>query len=139
MNNYGGVFGGRIFKDKTFFFFSYEGLRLQQPQQKLFFVPSDTLRATAAASLKPIINAFPRANGALDTFNGQPTGYARYNAVYSDKSKLDATSIRIDHNFTDKFTIFGRYNDAPSSSVNRFASAYKKFGRLKRSFFSAFS
>ncbi len=131
-NDFGGVFGGRLIKDKTFFFLSYEGLRLQQPQQKLFFVPSDTIRATAAAGLKPIINAFPIANGALDTYtpppvNGvaqapRPTGYARYNAVFSDKSVLDAYSIRIDHNFTDKFTIFGRYNDAPSSSVNRFAN-----------------
>lgn len=121
-NNFGGVLGGRIFKDKTFFFFSYEGLRLQQPQQKLFFVPSDTLRNTASAALKPIINAFPRANGTLDTFNGLPTGYARYNAVYSDKSQLDAYSIRIDQTFTDKFTMFGRYNYAPSSSVNRLAN-----------------
>src|SRR5712692_7957815 len=30
-NDFGGVFGGPILKDKTFFFFSYEGLRLRQP------------------------------------------------------------------------------------------------------------
>src|SRR5215471_6918966 len=30
-NDFGGVFGGPIVKDKTFFFFSYEGLRLRQP------------------------------------------------------------------------------------------------------------
>jgi hypothetical protein len=56
-NNFGGVLGGRIIKDKTFFFFSYEGLRLQQPQQKLFFVPSDTIRNTASAGLRPLIQA----------------------------------------------------------------------------------
>jgi hypothetical protein len=126
-NNFGGVLGGRIIKDKTFFFFSYEGLRLQQPQQKTFFVPSDTLRNTAAPALKPIIAAFPIANGALDTYTpaggvARPTGYARYNAVYSDKSALDAYSIRVDHNINDKFNLFGRFNEAPSSSVNRFAN-----------------
>lgn len=125
-NNFGGVFGGRLIKDKTFFFFSYEGLRLRQPQQKTFFVPSDALRATAAASLKPIINSFPRTNGALDTYTSggvtRPTGYGIYNAVYSDAAELDATSIRIDHKFTDKVNIFGRYNDTPSSSVNRLAN-----------------
>lgn len=131
-NNFGGVLGGRIVKDKTFFFLSYEGLRLQQPQQKTFFVPSDTLRASAAASLRPIINSFPRVNGTLDFYTPPPingvaqaprlTGYGRYNAVYSDKSELDALSGRVDHSFTDKFTMFGRYNEAPSSSVNRFAN-----------------
>src|SRR5271154_2653877 len=30
-NDFGGVVGGPILKDKTFFFFSYEGLRLRQP------------------------------------------------------------------------------------------------------------
>ncbi len=30
-NDFGGVLGGPIFKNKTFFFFSYEGLRLRQP------------------------------------------------------------------------------------------------------------
>src|SRR5712671_2476042 len=31
-NDFGGVFGGPILRDNTFFFFSYEGLRLRQPQ-----------------------------------------------------------------------------------------------------------
>ena len=30
-NDFGGIFGGPILKDRTFFFFSYEGLRLLQP------------------------------------------------------------------------------------------------------------
>ena len=38
------------------------------------------------------------------------------------QSELDALSGRIDYTFTDKFTMFGRYNEAPSSSVNRFAN-----------------
>lgn len=120
LHNFGGVLGGRIVKDKTFFFFSYEGLRLQQPQQQTFFVPSDALRAAAAPALRPILNAFPKANGALDTFNGQPTGYAAYNAVYSDKIQLDATSFRIDHNFTSKINLFGRFNYSPSRTTDRF-------------------
>ena len=35
LNDFGGVIGGPIVKDKTFFFFSYEGLRLRQPRGNL--------------------------------------------------------------------------------------------------------
>src|ERR1700751_1410263 len=38
-NDFGGVFGGPIWKDKTFFFFSYEGLRLRQPGAQQSVVP----------------------------------------------------------------------------------------------------
>ncbi len=120
LNNFGGVLGGPIIKEKTFFFFSYEGLRLRQPRTNKFFVPSATFRSTAAAGFRPILNAFPQPNGALDVnAAGQPTGYATYDAVYSDKIRLDATSIRIDHNLFDNVTLFGRYNDSPSLSNDR--------------------
>jgi hypothetical protein len=46
-NDFGGVFGGPIWRDKTFFFVSYEGLRLQQPQSQSIQVPSLAWRASA--------------------------------------------------------------------------------------------
>src|SRR5712692_6188812 len=38
-NDFGGTFSGPIVKGKTFFFFSYEGLRLRLPQTSATFVP----------------------------------------------------------------------------------------------------
>src|SRR4029077_2414135 len=38
-NDFGGVFGGSVRKDKTFFFVSYEGLRLRQPATQQTAVP----------------------------------------------------------------------------------------------------
>ena len=38
-NDFGGVFGGPVRKDRTFFFFSYEGLRLRQPSTQETAVP----------------------------------------------------------------------------------------------------
>jgi hypothetical protein len=44
-NNFGGTFGGPIIKDKTFFFFAYEGQRNILPKQQNFYlVPSAALR-----------------------------------------------------------------------------------------------
>lgn len=128
-NDFGGTFsgplpffnfgeGGPVFhsgKDLTFFFFSYEGLRLRTPQAGIVTqVPSLSLRANAADAWKPLLNAFPIPNGA-----DQGNGLALFTSGYSNPSSIDAVSIRIDHRFSDKFTIFGRYGDTPSESTSR--------------------
>ncbi len=41
---------------------------------------------------------------------------------YSDPSSLNATSLRVDHRFSDRVTLFGRYDHAPSTSARRYFS-----------------
>jgi hypothetical protein len=43
-NQYGANLGGPIFKDKTFFFFGWEGFRLRQGQSYTYSVPTDAMR-----------------------------------------------------------------------------------------------
>src|ERR1700741_2444211 len=62
-NDFGGVFGGPILKDKSFFFFSYEGLRLHQPVTQTTAVPDAASRQQAPAAMQPFLNAYPVANG----------------------------------------------------------------------------
>jgi TonB dependent receptor len=127
-NNFGGVLGGPIWlpqdvfgplgydgRNRTFFFFSYEGLRLRQPQTMTGReVPSMSLRQAALPLLQPFLNAFPQPNGPETG-----TGLALYSVSYSNPSTLDASSIRIDHFIKDRLRLFGRYNYAPSETVTR--------------------
>ena len=115
-NDFGGYFGGPISKSKTFFFISYEGARLRLPQTQVVQVPSDYARAQASATLAPFLDAYPRPNGTPTS----PTAYvAPLTGNYSNAATLDVGSVRIDHTFSERFSIFGRFNDAPSKSTDR--------------------
>jgi hypothetical protein len=113
-NDFGGVAGGPVFKDKTFFFFSYEGLRLRQPVTQETVVPDTASRRQASATIQPYLNAYPVANGA--ELGG---GLAQFNGSYSNPVSLDAYSIRIDQVISPKRTLFGRYNYSPSNTEQR--------------------
>jgi hypothetical protein len=114
LNDFGGVFGGPVIKDKMFFFFSYEGQRLRQPSSLQTAVPDNASRQSAPASMRPYLNAFPVPSGSV-----LGSGLAQFNASFSNPSSLDAYSIRLDHVINSRFNLFGRYNYSPSSLDQR--------------------
>jgi Carboxypeptidase regulatory-like domain/TonB dependent receptor-like, beta-barrel len=123
-NDFGGTVGGPILRDKTFFFFSYEGLRLRLPQTASDVFLTTSARAAAAPAYQPVLNALPLpdANAPLidpSCDNITNPCLANVTAVYSNPSTLNATSIRVDHNLTGRITLFARYNHAPSYDANR--------------------
>jgi len=113
-NDFGGVVGGPIWRDHTFFFFSYEGQRLRLPNTIITSVPSLATRQTAPAAVQPFFNAFPVPNGPE-----LPGGLAQFSGAFSNRSNLDATSLRVDHTLKSRITLFARYNHSPSSFVSR--------------------
>jgi len=137
-NDFGGTLSGPILKNRTFFFFSYEGLRLRLPQVALTNVPCDSsckvfgnARTSAVPAMQPFLNAYPLPNGpevftpCSPNVNGCPasgeqsTGAAQFNKSFSNAGTLDAYSLRIDHKLNNKFSLFGRYNYSPSELDQR--------------------
>lgn len=136
-NDFGGTFGGPIFKNRTFFFFSYEGQRLFLPVTTLTTVPDASFtpggttnsRQNALPALQPYLNAFPLPNLNSPEILCNPanvgcpssgvSGSAALNASYSNPATLDAYSIRVDHRINDRLTVFGRYSNSPSSLSTR--------------------
>jgi len=131
-NDFGGSLGGPVHipglyngKDRTFFFFSYEGLRLRQPQAATInYVPDSALRQSAPPPLQAVLNAFPAPNGpeALNSL-GNPIGLAEFIGAWSNPGSLDAYSVRLDHSFNDKLRVFFRFSDTPSKAQTRLTDA----------------
>jgi Carboxypeptidase regulatory-like domain/TonB-dependent Receptor Plug Domain len=113
-NDFGGFLGGPLWKNKTFFFFSYEGARLDEPQTQPIQVPSAYARSIASSTLAPFVNAYPEPDDRTIT----PGVYtSTFTGNYSNTATLNATSLRIDQVLSDRFSVFARYNYAPSRTA----------------------
>lgn len=109
-NQFGGAFGGPIQKDKTFFFASYEGLRLKQPQTNVINLLTQGARAQVAPVYQAFVNALPLPTGPVNT-DGIT---APYTYTRSQPARFDAGSIRLDHYVGSRTALFARYGTTPS-------------------------
>ncbi|QNI30549.1 TonB-dependent receptor [Alloacidobacterium dinghuense] len=119
-NDFGGVIGGPIWRDKVFFFFSYEGLRLRVPESRQDIVPSTALRARADAVVGPLLDAYPLPSHALPGYpnNDAPDAdTAIFATTFSNPSTLNASSLRLDYTISPKLNVFVRGDYAPSNGA----------------------
>ncbi len=107
-------------KDRTFFFFSYEGLRLRSSGRtdNDLEVPTVAARNNATGVLKDILRAFPLPNRQFSAAE-EADGVVPYFSNFTNPSRLDAISLRVDHTFNNRVSVFGRYNYAPSEDQQR--------------------
>jgi hypothetical protein len=122
LQNAGLALGGPVRRNRTFFFSSFEHLRLRHSTAWRTPVPSLAARRAAAPELRPILDAFPIPNG---------PDLQRYASLHHARALWPATvqtgNLRLDHALSARGVLFARYNQGPS--VNRFG--YLQYNRSR--------
>jgi hypothetical protein len=117
-NNFGASLGGPIKKDKLFLFANYEGYRQNLGESIVTLVPDSTSRAKAVASVQPLLNLWPVANGPEITQGGASTGIAEYIGTAPQHIREDFGTSRFDYTIggTDTFNTIYTIDDSYASS-----------------------
>jgi Carboxypeptidase regulatory-like domain len=140
-NEFGGTIGGPLTlpgvdnsAGRTFFFGEYQGFRQVLGTTQVFAVPTsaerqgidtttfpgDTLFVPVSLQIAPLLARYPLPNDPQGPFGART--YANYSKVVTN---TDQFSIRVDHNLSDKATLFGRFSlnqiDGPTTNPDQTA------------------
>jgi hypothetical protein len=110
-NQFGGAVGGPLFRNRTFFFGSYEGQRLRRQQTRTFSVPSAAARAgdLAAIQIDPAaVDPIATALLARVPLPNRPGELQNLVASEEQDRQIDQISFRIDHQLTPSGQLFAR-------------------------------
>ncbi|HUQ90280.1 MAG TPA: hypothetical protein VM120_01285, partial [Bryobacteraceae bacterium] len=149
-NQFGGVFGGPIHKDKTFFFGDYQGTRQSIGRARISTVPTLLQRQgiftesiggrvvpiydPATTGVSPIDASLTRdqfSNNTIPTNRIDPVALRllnryplptssgtgnNYSRIGNEPAKQNQFDGRLDHRFSDRDVVFGRYSYARDNS-----------------------
>ena len=124
-NDYGVSLGGPLRRNKAFLFANYEGYRQNLGESLVTLVPDSGSRSKAVASVRPLLNLWPVANGPEVLANGVPTGIAEYIGTAPQHIREDFGTTRFDQNLgqKDTFNLIYTVDDSTAStpSANPFS------------------
>ena len=125
-NDYGVSLGGPLRKDKAFLFGNYEGYRQNLGESLSFLVPDAASRAKAVASVQPLLNLWPVANGP----EYAATGFAYWTGSAPQHIREDFGTTRFDENLgqNDSLTAVYTVDDSTAStpSPNPYSYVYER-------------
>jgi hypothetical protein len=146
-NQFGGTIGGPAIRDRSFFFFSYEGQRIRRSLTRTFSVPTASVRAGAFSGLAticdpltipasgvcmpfadnrvPIERLDPLAVTFLEQVPTPTSGATLQNltAVEQQIKDADQFSLRVDHRFGSGDQVFARVSTFDANEVQPFGSS----------------
>lgn len=142
-NTFNMSLGGRIVKDKVFFFASYQGIRQAESAFFQNTASSLTLTPNGIATALPVVSpaianvikgGFPFANGAVGAtvrpdvatriinvpINGRmvPLEFGAAQTSFGTPFEENFSTFRVDYNVNDKLRVFGRYLYQKAESAN---------------------
>ncbi len=128
VNQWAASFGGPIVKDKTFFFFNYEGLRVIIPTAAQARIPTAEFQTKTLANIAGVdpaalpfyqsifslyngVHGSQVGSGTCSTLSVLTLAGPCFNILQTSQSNFTheyQMSLRIDHKFSEKDSIFGR-------------------------------
>jgi hypothetical protein len=137
-NQFGGTIGGPVWKDHTFFFFSYQGTRIRRSNTAVVTVPTadqkrgifttniyDPANVVAGARVQFANNTIPEARMdpvgkrivALFPNPNQSGTVNNYASNQRQTDDADQYDVRGDHAFSDRNKVFARYSLSDRNSL----------------------